>query len=176
MCIRDRRQAAERRRVGRAQGDPQAAVGQLVRAVVRVVLGDPAAAGPDLDHDLRVLGRGLHQGLRQVPQLHLRRRRRLVQDLDLGDPVEPERAARLGTPAPGLDVGVPDADQADGVDLPLGDLVARGRVVADPQAAALGDRPVDVSEDSALGLEGHRQARAGARHLAGRGLHLGRRP
>ncbi len=118
-------QPPQRRRVRGAQGDPQPAAGQLLRLVVRVVLGNPAAARPDLDHDLRVVGRRLDQALGQVAQLDLRRSRRLVEDADLGHPVEAEGAPCLRQAAPRLHVGVAHGEQPDRVDLALGQLVPR---------------------------------------------------
>ena len=44
-------QPPQRRGVGGAQGNTQPAVRKLIGAVVRVVLGDPAAARADLDDD-----------------------------------------------------------------------------------------------------------------------------
>src|SRR4051812_19052518 len=71
-----------------AQGDAEAAVGDLLDGLAGVVVRDPPALAGELEDDRVVVRSGLEQTLGQIPWLRLGRwRGRLVEDLHANDAV-----------------------------------------------------------------------------------------
>ncbi len=116
------------------------AVVLLDHRLAGVVVGHPGSRRPQGQGHEQVVGRGPEQPLRDVAQLDvLRRRRRLVEQHDRCDPVEPEQPDPLDAAAPRLEVGAAlDEQQAHRVDVALGRLVARRDVVGQVQRAGPG--------------------------------------
>ena len=104
----------------------------------------------------------------------------VVEHLGAHDPVEPEQPGRLGEVAPGVEVGVPlGVDDPARVDHPLGLLVARGHVVAEPDLPLLVGGALQPGRQERL--VGVRGVGAGVDPgclgpLGGSGLELGQRP
>ena len=96
------------------------------------------------------------------------------------DPVEPEQPRGLGEVAPGVEVGVTlGVDDPAGVHHPLGLLVARGDVVAQPDLTLLVRRALQPSrQQSPVGVRrvGARVDPGGLGTLGGGGLELGQGP
>ena len=118
-------------------GQPAGRVVDRGDGVHRVVVGDPAGVPGQPETDGGRAGLGLVDAVVQVPLVRLRRRRRaLVEDRDVVDPVEAEQAHALHPPAPRLEVPVPvDEEQPHRVDGALGALVAGRHVVVQVQGA-----------------------------------------